>query len=84
MKVYAEVKLGQSYVWGDREEYPSLRAVLHELTGGDDPSWYRPCDQDWESGEYCAFIFRPENRHEEYPDWVVEVGPRGGLKVREA
>lgn len=77
--VYAEVKLGESYAWGDRERFPSIAAVLHELRGGDDPSWYRPCDQDWPAGEYAAYIFRDWTA--DYPAYVVEVGPRGGLRV---
>lgn len=91
MRVYAVVWGGSSYAIGEPEEYRSLRALLEYIDCRYDP--YRPVWGEWEADDYCAHVWRATGREledvgpgtgNEYPDYVVRVGARGGLHVEQA
>jgi len=82
LKVTACIWGGNSYAWGEPEPYPSLKAVLEDVAEdyrGKD-GLLRPCWGEWQPGDYIAWISVGPD-YLDYPDYVIEVGPRKGLKL---
>ena len=65
----------------DAEEYGSLKDAMDSFAGRVDFDPYYPCTDD--SAEAWIMRGRPEdNLGRDYPDWVLRLGPKGGV-IRE-
>lgn len=59
------------------EQFSSIKDALREFESRQDDDYY-PCQE----GPY-AWVFRG-TKAGDYPDWVIELGPRGGIALSKA
>ena len=86
MKVYALWYGGSSYaapsIPEDIEEFDSIREARDVFESRADFDPYFPCVD--ESSEMHLFFADPRESGEEYPDRVLFLGPRGGVRMDHA
>lgn len=85
MKVWAQIKYGESYSWPDEaSEFASIAAVKREMDiPGSETGHarsYFPCSRD-EGMTAFVYFYDPKEARDPYPDRVLTIGPRGEIKV---